>query len=663
MPFFRDRFGNPDVDELLAKNKLKGLINALSYKKDGDKLGYEMVRSKAAAALGGIDDVRTVEPLITALDDKSESVRIYVTYALWETAKRVKDASLRARIVERLITALKDHSPKVRGIAASALGKTRGTHAVEQLILLLRDSENDVQDQAASSLDQLKWKPGIDAGGACYWIVKKDWEKCLAIGAPAAEPLVYALRDNDDQASIINILVNIGVPAVNPLIASIIKSKDKVKVTALGEVIANINDDELRNVAAEPLLAALEYGNNAVRIAAAEALGKIRCIAATKPLIAWLTSENVNIRIAVINALGDISDPIAAKPLVDSLQDNDTQKVTSVALLKIGKPAEKPLLEKLKDSNKDVRKVAALLLDKLSWKPTKDENGARYWIALEEWGKCAAIGAPAVEIVIPMLKVKEMRTAAIEILGNIGAPAVGPLLVLLHGEKEHGREAVMHALGKIGRPAIEDLLLVLKNEDMGERKWAVESLADIGKRLEDPSLRTRTIESLEAALNDSEKGVRQTVLIALGKMGDAGSLQLLLTALDDNDKFVRIAAKNALDLMGWKPGKDADGARYWIEDQEFSKCTQIGAPAVKPLLKTLMDREILISFRELAAQVLVKMYKSDLNPNEKQLILAQVETIKVLSHNDRPHYDEGSACMHNDIDYPSKQLFHADFPL
>jgi HEAT repeat protein len=62
MPLFG---GPPNVGKLKAKRNIKGLINALGYKKDWG------IRRDAAEALRQIGDARAVEPLIAALKDKS----------------------------------------------------------------------------------------------------------------------------------------------------------------------------------------------------------------------------------------------------------------------------------------------------------------------------------------------------------------------------------------------------------------------------------------------------------------------------------------------------------------------------------------------------------------------------------------------------------------
>ena len=63
-------FGPPNIEKLRAKGNVKGLIKALGYQKDAD------VRRNAVEALGGIGNARIVEPLIVALKDEDNDVRM-----------------------------------------------------------------------------------------------------------------------------------------------------------------------------------------------------------------------------------------------------------------------------------------------------------------------------------------------------------------------------------------------------------------------------------------------------------------------------------------------------------------------------------------------------------------------------------------------------------
>ncbi|MBN1811460.1 MAG: HEAT repeat domain-containing protein, partial [Anaerolineae bacterium] len=58
----------------------------------------------------------------------------------------------------------------------------------------LKDSDKYVREAAARALDNLGWQAGQDEGSVAYWIVRGEWDRCVAIGALAVEPLIDALK-------------------------------------------------------------------------------------------------------------------------------------------------------------------------------------------------------------------------------------------------------------------------------------------------------------------------------------------------------------------------------------------------------------------------------------------------------------------------------------
>jgi len=134
-------FRKPDIDALLAKRDVEGLIKALKYKRDSE------VRKGAAVALGAIGDARVLEPLIQALKDESWWVRLEAASALGELAD--------SRAVEPLsILAMKDEDPHVRDTAVRALGKIGDEKGLVALTQALKDEDDSVRWTAACALDE-----------------------------------------------------------------------------------------------------------------------------------------------------------------------------------------------------------------------------------------------------------------------------------------------------------------------------------------------------------------------------------------------------------------------------------------------------------------------------------------------------------------------------
>jgi HEAT repeat protein len=374
----------PNVEKLKTRRDKKALIKALRYK-DKD------VRYAAAEALGRLrwkpakDETAgwywmakrdwdkcvalgalAVEPLSAALKDEEWDVRQAAARALG----KIKDP----RAVKPLIAALKDEKWDVRQAAAEALGEI-GAPAVEPLIAALKGENKDVRQAAAAMLGRLGWQPGRDETAGWYWMVKGDWDKCVALGALAVEPLIAALKDGSFSVR-----------------------------KAAAEALGKIGDPR----AVEPLIAALKDKDEYVRKAAAYALGKIKDPRAVEPLIAALKDQNSDVRAAAAYALGEIKDPRAVEPLIAALGDEKSSGVRKAAAAKaLGKikdpRAVEPLIAALKDKDSDVRKAAAEALDHLGWKPAQDESAAWYWATKGKWNACVDIGAPAVQPLITTL--------------------------------------------------------------------------------------------------------------------------------------------------------------------------------------------------------------------------------------------------------------------
>ena len=126
-------FSSFRVSRLRKRRDVPGLLAVL--KTSGN------VRSRRAAAnsLIEITDPRAIDPLIAALRDDDELVRLNAALALGEFQGRPELPT----IVEPLSNALHDPSPYVRAMAASALGRSKDPGAVPALVEVLDDDDDD----------------------------------------------------------------------------------------------------------------------------------------------------------------------------------------------------------------------------------------------------------------------------------------------------------------------------------------------------------------------------------------------------------------------------------------------------------------------------------------------------------------------------------------
>ncbi len=351
MSFLQGLFGPPDVETLKTRRDVKGLIKTLG---NTDK----QVRHTAAEALGQIGDARAVDPLIAALKDNDWQVRHTAAGALGQ----IEDA----RAVEPLIAALEDVVRDVRRDAAQALGQLGEAAAVDPLIATLKDKDEEVRPAAAEALDKLGWQPDQGQAGAQYWILRQEWDKCAAIGAPAVEPLIAALKDRvgEVRRDAAKALGQLGdTRAVEPLVAALKDSSWEVRHAA-ARALGQLGDAR----AVEPLLAALKDSSWEVRCVAAGVLGQIGDARAVEPLIAALKDSAGTVRHAAAETLGQIGDARAVEPLLAALKDSSwgVRRVAAKALGQLGDTrAVDPLIATLKDKDEEVRLAAAEALGQL----------------------------------------------------------------------------------------------------------------------------------------------------------------------------------------------------------------------------------------------------------------------------------------------------------
>lgn len=297
----------------------------------------------AAKALVRIGEP-AVKPLIGALEDPDKTVREAAAYILGDIGDN--------RAVEPLIGALGDPEKTVREAATYVLGKIGDRRAVEYLVIILRDeNEWSVRRAAASALAKLGWKPDQDATGAIYWIARHQYEECIQIGEPAVEPLITALfaKDLDERMHAAEALGQIGdARAVDSLIAAI--SENRVQQAAADALV------QIGTPAVKPLIALLKHANVSVREIVAQALVQLGDPYPVDRLIAVSPAFHGSI----ISDLLEIGAP-AVEPLIGVLNDvtgtfdRDQRYRAAEALVRISQ--QKSLDQELKESILAMRKV------------------------------------------------------------------------------------------------------------------------------------------------------------------------------------------------------------------------------------------------------------------------------------------------------------------
>ena len=402
-------FGHPNVEKMLKKKDVKGLVKALTYKKNA------VVRKEAAQALGKMGDPQTLDSLIACLSDGiwKHDVEVVVK-ALIEIGD--------PQAIKPLVAALKDSNKDAKKVIAEALGEFGDAQAVDPLIAIVKDSDNEVKVVAVEALGKIG--DPLAAEALVVTLKNEVWRVLRAatadalgkIGAPSVNPLLELVENGNysEREAAGKALVKIGSPATKPLIGklgvkSLIVRKmaskllgeigDPEALTPLMKILKDRRKQKTLRVSAarglinlgwkpeqneldvwywvaqshwekiitfgipavEPLLALLEDGTTEERKNAAEALAKIGK-EAVDPLIAALGDKEWYVREGAAHALGEIGDSKAKDPLIAAFKEDgwDENDATAQALKRLGAPLPKP-----KKLNAEDEKKAISVLNRL----------------------------------------------------------------------------------------------------------------------------------------------------------------------------------------------------------------------------------------------------------------------------------------------------------
>jgi len=265
-------FGPPNVEKMIAKKNLKGLIKALVYHRDRpdrESPDYERsraVRRMAAQALGALGDAGAFGSLLESLRDACPKVREAAAHAL---ARLDQD-----RAVTSLLGRLQPDQNEACKSAAEALGHLGDARATEPLTALLNETQYDTLLAAIEALGKLN-------------------------DVRAVQPLIEALvHDYPARKAAVAALDRLGQPEWKEWVKG-----DENDFARLGE------SGDPRALA--PLSKALKTGSEGSRKSAALALGILRNPSAAGPLVVSLEDREGAVRAAAAQALGPLRNPLA----------------------------------------------------------------------------------------------------------------------------------------------------------------------------------------------------------------------------------------------------------------------------------------------------------------------------------------------------------------
>lgn len=275
----------------------------------------------------------------------------------------------------------------------------------------------------------------------------------------------------------------------------------------------------------EKKIAFLKYRDDYARLNAAEALGKIGDTAAVPALIEALQDSNSIVSREAALALGIIGD-VSAVPALNGILNHKAPSVRESAVKALGKiggsrvvPA---LIEALKDPHFLIRIHAA--------------------VALGEIGESSAISALFIALNEQKDQVSRLAIRELWKIGNTNSKRAG--IEALMDKDNEVRRYIADALIKIGVPAIPVLIMALKDKNYDARTNSARALGEIGD--------ASAVLVLIDALSDEDHLVCKQAAASLAMMGDSVTLPRKIVALASYTALERINLLEALRCVHYK---------------------------------------------------------------------------------------------------------------
>ena len=329
---------------------------------------------------------------------------------------------------------------------------------------------------------------------------------------------------------------------------------------AVEELVAALTGDEIPTdgaewARAEALVETLSADRPELRMASANALGRLGNRAGTEALVRRLGDPDQRVRARAARALGRIGDPRAVPALRKRLDDEsvEVRREAADSLGRIGgEEALAALVDLLDDDSETVRRIAASSLGNFgSAKPIdalisllSDEN--------EAVRRASVFSLIEILSNAPGQQSHKLRETMVEKLSANDHRSVVTSLVdiLEQGNQHHQRRNAAWLLGRVTgennrEAAIEALASVLDDDDGMTAQFAATSIANVGGEVAE--------DALLSVLDDPETSsdARAKAAFTLGKVGGERARDRLDSLIDQtDDEEVRKRAFSALSKLG-----------------------------------------------------------------------------------------------------------------
>jgi HEAT repeat protein len=439
-------------------------------------------RRRAAEQLVSTPDVRAFDGLRDALRDEDAEVRRLAATALG----KMEDE----RRIEPLIEALHDNDPEVQKAVISALKHVKNVRVMTGLAQLIRHDDATVSGRAVRVLESFGWRPSNREDQIWYHVALGQFARAAASGPDAIPALEKVITSGpyNLQVPAVEAMGTISDPRVMRPMLTALRSEDNAVCMAAIEALSLMGTQQ----AGDAITGMLPHTSSHVRVAAAEALGKMHFEAAVEPLRALLSDRDWDVRRAAAETLGRLKDSTATQALAQGLTDSDAD-VREATALALGNLADRgaigPLVKALNDPASGVRRMAAAALSRIdeNWNESEEARAA-----IEEINAALAQKArdakpkSGLSMATPAESALEFADGGSEELTAAGAEknrklAVGLFIATLCDTDRDLRQAAAECLGRLGdRRAETALVRALRDEDVSVRKAVENALQTMG---------------------------------------------------------------------------------------------------------------------------------------------------------------------------------------
>ncbi|MHA1218874.1 MAG: HEAT repeat domain-containing protein [Candidatus Heimdallarchaeaceae archaeon] len=434
--------------------------------------------------------------LIDALENKNPNVRKNVIYLLGKF-KEIKAVDPLLEILQN------DDEELVKSQAMWALGEIGDKGATELILRILKDENSKNRTHAIFALKELKDPKVIDP---LVSILNNENED---VGRAAVE----TLGEFDDERAVKQLIRSLDYkhlrgPALRKLsrnteswIINLIFEKTIDAEYKLGIDLFKILEKMLNEQTMDVYIQALKNEHWQIRRKAATLLGRFCNKLATEQLIESLKDGNQKVKNSAVWALGEIADERAIKPIVNMFKEDIEMETVVKALIEIGNKSEQAIIDFM-ENNKDIISYPTRTLARIGSKKSED-------------------------LLISGLEnpIEEVKIAVIHGLGRLkSTKAIEPLIERLNDESwmvRKSAESAVKELSVIGGERVFNAFVenLVDNEGYvnGDIAEALGSIEDL-----------RAVDSLIQSLNH---GYNNKVVEALGKLGDPRAVQPIMDTL------------------------------------------------------------------------------------------------------------------------------------